>query len=153
MNAAVLAPQVLGHGPSCGTVVRAEYRGTAVAVRFHNSELSVAAHDRRHSVQRSTSILFMPIVAISGTLGGMSWKKDVDCRRSESSLSRAGPAVLEDSGSRRFKKSELDSRKTCSGSESRNAQMDVCQEPERPELAGGYGKVSQIEMALDKVLV
>ena len=42
------APQVLGHGPACGAVVRAEYRGTAVAVRTH-----LAADSRPGARRRS----------------------------------------------------------------------------------------------------
>jgi hypothetical protein len=56
--------QVLGHGPSCGTVVRAEYRGTAVAVRVHSQPEPQGGSSknwfRRHSSQHRASFFSPP---------------------------------------------------------------------------------------------
>ncbi len=138
--------------------MRAEYRGTAVAVRLHYSELSAAAHgggvkrDRRHSAQRRTSIIAMPAVAVWGALGSMSWKKTADRSPADSSSpSRAGSTAagaLE--GSDSLKKPVLDPNRLGRTGWDGEGAYD-CEQPERPELAGGNGKVSRIEKASEGV--
>ncbi len=126
--------------------MRAEYRGTAVAVRLHTSKLSSAAvhgigikKDRRHSGQRRTSVIAMSAVSVWGAFG-MS-KKPVDPVESSGS-SPTGSATAIGFAAATGWDNESRTFSHCQG-------VDNCEDPERPESVGGNTKkVSQIERAL-----
>ncbi len=127
--------------------MRAEYRGTAVAVRLHTSKLSSAAvhgvgikKDRRHSGQRRTSVITIPAFSVWGAWGSMS-KKPVDPAES-SGPSPTGSAAAIGFAAATGWDDESRTFSHCQG-------VDNCEDQERPESVGCNAKVSQIEGALD----